>query len=186
DPGLKSETWRVEVRRPRFEHPRLSAKWFKIRPEKELPGYRYTIWIDGGIVLSTASFADTVLSALNGSGLAFFKHPVRENIFDEAEASKTLPKYAALPLIEQVEHYRNRGYPGTNGLFAAGVIVRDNSKRALRSFGRRWMRENLRWTYQDQLSLPYVLWRSGITPGTIPYDLWDNPLFSLREHNSEL
>jgi hypothetical protein len=48
------------------------------------------------------------------------------------------------------------------------------------------MRENERWTYQDQLSLPYLLWKLRMEPGIIPYNLWDNPLFGFVPHASDL
>ena len=49
-----------------------------------------------------------------------------------------------------------------------------------------WLRENRRWSYQDQLSLPYLLWKLDIEPAVIPYPLWGNGLFDFVEHASEL
>jgi hypothetical protein len=178
--------WQVRPRAPRDKHPRLAAKWFKMRPDKELPQYRYTIWIDGSVSLSTDAFAEEAMAALNGSGLALFRHPDRDNIDDEVSASTPMRKYEGLPLREQVEHYRKRGYPGNHGLYASGVLVRDSADRRIRRLGRLWMRENVRRSYQDQLSLPYLLWKLRISPGVIPYNLWDNPLFTLAPHMSDL
>ena len=178
--------WRVEPRPPRYRDPRLSAKWFKMRPDKELRPYRYTVWIDGCLRITTDSFAERVMAALNASGIALFRHPDRDNIVDEVAASMPMPQYDGLPLAEQVQHYRHQGYPLDHGLYAAGVLVRDNAARRIRRLNRRWMRENLRWTYQDQLSLPYLLWKLRIEPGIIPYNLWDNPLFERLPHASDL
>lgn len=178
--------WRVRVCRPRYDHPRLAAKWFKTRPDKALPQYRYTIWIDGSVAISTDAFASQVLASLNNSGLALCRHPDRDSVFDEVPASLEMRKYKGLPLREQVEHYRAQGYDGNNGLYAAGILVRDSANERIRRLGRLWMEENIRWSYQDQLSLPYLLWRLGLSPGIIPYYLWDNPLFRVLSHMSDL
>jgi O-antigen biosynthesis protein len=180
------DNWRIEIRRPRHKHPRLAAKWFKMRPDRELRSYRHTIWIDGGLRIATDTFAERAMAALDGSPVALFRHPDRDNIMDEAEISAMMPKYDGLPVLRQVEHYRKAGYPATNGLYAGGVLVRDGSDRRIRRLNRLWMRENLKWTYQDQLSLPYLFWKLDIEPGVIPYDLWDNPLFDFVPHASEL
>jgi hypothetical protein len=157
-----------------------------MRPDVELRSYRYTIWIDGNLQITTDTFAAQLLDVPNLSGLALFRHPDRDNVVDEAAVSASMRKYAGLPLAEQVQHYQRRGYPGTNGLYACGVLVRDGAVRRIRRLDRKWMRENERWTYQDQLSLPYLLWKLRLEPSIIPYNLWDNPLFGFVPHASEL
>ena len=177
----RSERWRVEVREPPHEHPRLAAKWFKMNPHRLFADYRHTIWIDGNVKISTESFADEVLACVSESGLALFRHPDRDNVFDEARFSSEMPKYEGLPVLEQVDHYRAQGFDAS-GLYACGILVRDNASEKIRQLNDDWMHENTRWTYQDQLSLPFLLWKHGIEPGVIPYDLWDNPLFTLAGH----
>jgi len=71
--------------------------------------------------------------------------------------------------------WRAEGYPAQAGLFYPGVLARDRDHRDTKVIGERWLRENVRWTYQDQLSLPYVLWKLNITPSTFPHDLGENP-----------
>jgi hypothetical protein len=178
--------WHIERRAPRYAHPRLSAKWFKMHPDKELPSHRYTIWIDGCMKVASASFAEEAMSALNDSGIAVFRHPDRDNIADEVVASEPLAKYAGLALADQVLHYQRCGFELCHGLYACGVIVRDNASERISDLNRLWMEENVRRSYQDQLSFPYVCWKLGLTPGVIPYNFWDNPLFERLPHLSDL
>jgi hypothetical protein len=56
----------------------------------------------------------------------------------------------------------------------------------MRRLNEAWLAECLRWTYQDQLSLPYLLWRHNVRPALIPYNLWDNHLIGLQPHLSDL
>lgn len=177
DPGLRVQGWDVRVRRPRYHHPRMAAKWYKLLAHRALPETRHAIWIDACVTLTAPDSAARLLGALGPAGLALCRHPDRDNIYDEAEASRTLRKYDGLPLREQVATYRAAGLPERHGLWAGTVIVRDLGRPAIRRLGRWWMRENLRWTYQDQLSLPYVLWRLDIAPTPLPWHLWDNDVF---------
>ena len=55
----------------------------------------------------------------------------------------------------------------TNGLYAGGVIARRNNLTRVR-FEDDWWHEILTRSVQDQLSLPYVLWKHNVKPGIIP------------------
>ncbi len=177
DRRLTSPGWEMRVRRPRYPHPRMAAKWYRMFAHRALPGVRYAIWIDACVALTEAGSVARLLGALGDSGIALCRHPDRDNIYDEAAVSRTLAKYDGQRLVEQVEAYGSEGLPNSHTLWATGVMVRDLSHREIRRLGRWWMRENLLWTYQDQLSLPYVLWRLDITPDPLPFHLWDNDVF---------
>jgi hypothetical protein len=43
----------------------------------------------------------------------------------------------------------------------------------------------VKWTYQDQLSLPYVLKNTGTTVGIIPGNRWKNQWFDFIAHRTE-
>jgi hypothetical protein len=68
---------------------------------------------------------------------------------------------------------------------AAGIIVRDMNNKKVTTINKAWWRENLRWTFQDQLSLPYVLWKHNYGYDPIHLNLWDNHLFELVPHHSD-
>src|SRR5262249_28199370 len=154
DAGLRSDSWKVRVAKARYAHPRLSAKWFKLNPHRVLDGYKRTIWIDANIRVEATTFTDEVIACLADKELALFPHPDRDNIFDEAVVSHGMAKYQQLPVLEQVEHYRRLGF-GERELYACGVLARSTADRRMRRLHRDWMHENLRWSYQDQLSLPF-------------------------------
>jgi hypothetical protein len=185
DPTLTSSQWRVVVVRRRDEHPRMSAKKFKALPHKVLPQYERTVWVDAGIQIQRDDFAELVLEASGDTGLSLVRHPARNRVIDEARFCVDLAKYHGQPMLEQVEHYRRKGFPDESGLWAGGIIGRD-SRRTVRTFGRRWWRENQRWTWQDQLSLPYLLWRLDLVPGEVPFGLGDTDHLRMVAHTSEL
>ena len=194
--------WRVvyDQRLPDL-HPRLRAKWFKTHPhllfpDGRPPAWRYhaadprrlwhrydaVIWIDGSIRVTGAAFARDMAASLGPEGTAFCRHPDRDCIYDEATASLRWAKYHGLPIAAQVESYRAEGYPAHHGLMACTVIVRDPRATQWHAIDEAWWQENLLWTYQDQLSLPVVLWRRHRQVGWIPGHLWRHPLFEWVPH----
>jgi hypothetical protein len=178
DPRLHAPGWTMRVRRPRYPHPRLAAKWYKLLAHRALPRTRYAVWIDACVTLTGPGSVDRLVAPLGVAGVALCRHPDRDNVYDEAVASLTLRKYDGLPIREQVDAYRRAGLPDGHGLWAGTVIARDLARAEIRRLGRWWMQENVRWTYQDQLSLPYVLWRLRIEPAALPIHLWNNDVFT--------
>jgi hypothetical protein len=176
DRPTRANGWNEHVFAGRFSHPRMSAKWIKMNPELLLPDYDLTVWIDASIGIVDPAFVALFEPGGAPDGFSLFPHPDRDNIYDECAASEPMPKYAGEPMREQCEHYRSGGLPPDHGLWATGVMIRNNRSERLRAMNLDWMNENLRWSYQDQLSLPWVLWKHGIVPVPIPYNLWTCPL----------
>ena len=170
-------------------HPRLRAKYFRIMAHEFFPmmsrmnhdvglhRYDHVIWVDGSVRITSPDFASFMIGSIREHGIAMLKHPTRRCIYTEAAFSAQLPKYRYQRISEQVEHYRQQGYPENNGLMAATVSARDLRRRDLDEVFEDWWEENLAWTYQDQISLPYVLWKHGRWYDEIDQDLTRNPYF---------
>lgn len=207
NPDLKAKGWRVRhlrVKHVDAMHPRMQAKYprtmnhdlfapptsnlFTLARQRlhGITRYDYTIWIDGSVKILTEKFAGEMISYVGEYGMAMFIHPDRDCIYDEVDECWDYQKYRGWPLRQQVEHYRSQGYPEHNGLMATGLIVRDMRKEKVRKINEDWWRENVRWTYQDQLSLPYVLWKNNYDYDKINLSLWKNHLFELIPHHSWL
>jgi hypothetical protein len=180
DPSLDAKPWQVEHRPPRYKYPRLSAKYFKMLPHEVLP-HPLTVWIDASVTITDPTFPKTFVASAT-DGLALFPHPDRRDVYEEADYSLTMPKYKGLPLQEQVAHY---GLPRNSGLYACTVMARQD-QRWVRKLGRKWLREIERWSYQDQLSLPYLVWTHGWRVNLFPDYLWVNRWFTISPHESEL
>lgn len=152
-------------------HPNRAAKWPKCLP------WQYTdapasIWIDGSYRVTSQHFAAEALTLADP--IAQFVHPWRDCLFEEAQASIRLPKYDDEPVIEQAAHYQKQGVPTHWGLWASGVIARRHTQ-DVKDFGRLWLSEIQRWSFQDQVSEPYALNVSGLYPAPLPGDHLTNP-----------
>jgi hypothetical protein len=156
--------------------PRLTAKVPKFMPWLYAPGP--WIWLDASFGITSPTFVEEVMGSTAGAPLWQWQHG-RDCIYDEAEASTPLPKYAGQPIREQVDHYREAGHPEHWGLWATGMIV---YRRRLPDFGSAWWNEVYTWTVQDQLSEPFVLRQLDMRPSPLPYSLWGNPWLHHHPH----
>ncbi len=176
-------------RRSVFRTPRMDAKWFKMSATHLFPTHDWSIYIDASVrVKDPLALVEAVRDALeqpvSDRQLAFFAHPEdpQRSLEDEARFSMTMPKYAGEPCIEQVAHYRSAGMPSGSPLWlyqllAGGCIGRKHSD-INAAFEKAWFDECVHWSCQDQLSLPYVLWRQQRAVGIIPGSIYDNAFLS--------
>lgn len=150
------------------EHPRRAAKWPKLNPHRfaELRDYRFVVWIDGGVHIRSPRFVPEIIEHLV-DGMVLSPHfDDRHDAYGEAEIRP--PKYAGEPLDEQVAFYRRQGFPTDFGLFECGVLARDMQNPIVAELGALWQAQVDRFSYQDQVALPYCLWRLGYRPGVLP------------------
>lgn len=181
DQAYELETWRTVVEpRPQL-HPRLAAKVAKCRPDLYADADVH-IWIDASFAIRRPDFVTWCLAHTIYGTVAQIPHPDRKRIVDEADFSHGMPKYVGLPVREQAAHYVAAGYPDGWGLWATGLIVYEGRS----PFGDEWLREQMRWTYQDQVSQPPLLWQHDVRPVDMGGGLLSNPYFQLRGHRDHL
>jgi hypothetical protein len=170
-------------------HPRLAAKYPKLFPWLYAPYADVVIWADASVQFKGEHLKTLVDVCDSDETLYMWQHPWRQDIADEAEASQGMPKYLSQPVLEQVQHYQRCDMPLGYGMWATGFAVYrdlDLDDPGRDEFALRWLAEQVRWTYQDQLSLPYVAWMLDRRPGEIN-EGWhlDNPWLTFRNHRSE-
>ncbi len=147
--------------------------------------YDFTIWVDASIRILRDTFAERFVEAARASGMALVRHPERDCIYEEVKATflpSVAHKYPLGRLLEQAAAYREQGYPERNGLLACGVVARHMDSDNVRRIDEAWFDEVRRWSVQDQVALPYVLWRLGVDVGVVDLNLWRNPLFEVLPH----
>lgn len=167
--------WQV-VTEPRPQlHPRLAAKVAKAMPHlySDAP---VTVWADGNVDILSAGFAQWAAGAVRDHSLAQHLNPARGQLMDECVEATRMSKYDGLPLWEQTRHYLEDGYPRDYGVWWTGLIVR---RADCPDFGAAWLAEQMRWTYEDQISQPYILWKMGLRPA--PLGPWAH--VRVRDHH---
>lgn len=182
DHPVDSQTWDVIVEPRQHMHPRLAAKVAKCLPWRYAPNADVTIWIDGSATIISPHFAEMCCEALDGGPLAQWEHPERSCIYTEGDVSIAYGKYAGQNVAGQINHYRAKGHPGNWGLWATGCIVRRRDDQLHALMGVSWLAEQMRWTYQDQLSEAPVLRACEVRPASLPEGLWSNQWLSFGGH----
>lgn len=175
--------WRAIYEPRNHMHPRLAAKVAKCQPERYSDA-EISVWMDGSCRLLLPDSLEQIIDGAAGADIAQVVHPWRSCIFDEAQASAGMPKYEGQSVLDQVEHYRSEGHSEKWGLWATGLIVRRSGTAP--HLGVQWLLEQIRWTYQDQLSQPYVLRNLGIRPYALPFALHGSGVFEWLNHVSDL
>ncbi len=122
--------------------------------------YRYSIYLDGSI-LSKGQISNFI-TKITDCGLALFCHPERNNIFEEGIFLYAMGLYDNDGILKQLSRYLEEGIPLGTGLFACGIIARDNRNDIATKIMHEWFYEYITEVKRDQLSFPYVLWKNGI------------------------
>lgn len=175
---VATEGWRVVVE-PSEEAPRLAAKRPKMMP------WLYTdcdaaVWLDASFEVVDSGFSKWVRPLLEANDFIVWTHPEgRFGIEQEAPVCWDWPKYAGYDMRGQLAAYMADGMPERWGLFACGTVGWRFTEEAQR-LGELWLEENRRWSIQDQVSLPYLLWREGKRFGVWPANEYQNPFVRLR------
>jgi hypothetical protein len=185
DTKLQHPRWQVRYVQPKYAHPRLSAKYYKMLSHVALFEYEEVLWVDGSFEVQDPNFAKDVFEYLEAASIAVCLHPERGCIYDEASLCQPMAKYCDQNIVEQVAYYREQGFPAKWGLFAAGIVARRNDDSTISHLNEAWMEENEKWTYHDQLSLPYVLWKLRIKPAIFRQYLWNSRWGAWMPHAHE-
>ena len=158
-----------------------SARMVKILPARYLPGYRYSLWIDGSIALKTGKLNALVDEYLTATApLATFRHPTRTCAYQEA----TVCLYSRLDDLElirgQAKAYRDSGFLDDVGLAETGVVLRDHA--FVGAFSEDWWAQVSCWSRRDQISFPFSAWRTGLQWNTFEGSMESNSWFQLTPH----
>jgi hypothetical protein len=144
--------------------PRLQARLAKMSSWQMSPGYDYYIWIDRSCVFSDPDAIQWFLDQLGDADMAFFKHPDRTTVKEEADYVQErldkncpyiTPRYGNERMKEQMEVVDPEGQ-----LYATTAFIYKNDTPA-RDMLTIWWLHNSMYTTEDQLSCAHAIEASG-------------------------
>lgn len=175
---------------PAVVRPMLAHKWWKTHPnyavsvaaDRQLLAEKpdVSIWVDGNmrITMSGFDFVDRCLTALGDDDWSLMKHPWRSCIYEEHVYTSAVcyGRYSVEAMARQARHYGDLMHPRDWGLFATGHMVRRVGVEAVWQVCDEWWEHNVRYSHQDQLSLPVLIRAAGDAlkwNADLPWGMWD-------------
>lgn len=155
----------------KFSSPRLANRFYKMLYFRSLPRDGVSVYVDANVrpieslVPLFEAFRDS------GADLGMYRHYARASVAEEARACLNRNKIDnPAALEEELKLYESAGFPDTGGMWEGSVIFkRHNSPRLLAAM-EEWWELYSRFQTRDQFSLPFVMWKHGLTV----YDLDDH------------
>lgn len=156
----------------------MKAKDIKINPEKYLPNYDSSIYVDG----SFQQIGD-VNNFLNQTKRSYkmCNHPNRVCIYEEAKVCINQRVDSPERIKAQIDRYKTDGFPANYGLIMGGIIARVHNKKSKR-INYAWWNEIVNGSRRDQLSMNYVLWKLNEKVGVSDYDGSVDSVFRIANH----
>jgi hypothetical protein len=172
--------WRFDPVCRLFTDPRRNAKIHKILSHLYLPGYRYSIWMDGSVSLRVPA-ADLVRQFLDGADVAMFRHRWRRCAYDvAANCARLHLDYEGL-IAAQVAQLERRGWQRGAGQHECAVILRRHTY-AVERFNALWWADVCRFSRRDQISVEWAAAAAGLRIADIPGNVQHNDFFTRRPH----
>ena len=166
DAALRSESWRVQLVDAAFPvDQNRSSRRPKILPHEYLPEFDESLYIDNTVLLTAPP--EQVFDALLpvDTSMALFAHSFRGPVREEFEAVVRGRRDIDIICAEQFEHYERLAPEVLESqTLWGGFMLRRHHDPALRAAMQTWWEHVLRYSRRDQLSLPYALSRSGLSP----------------------
>ena len=133
-------------------------RWIKICiPNEIFDNYEYSVYVDCKRA-SVIDF-DWLLSFMEPeSDFVTRQHKTRDCVYDEGRVCIEKRKDDEATIQEQLDFYKNENYPVHNGLHYSYILLRRHTEK-LREFSNLWWVELARYSFRDQISLPYVAWK---------------------------
>ncbi len=135
-------------------------------PDEIFDNYEYSVYLD----IKRPHFIDLdyTLSCLEeGTDILLARHRERDCAYKEAEFLLRKGFYDSEAIKRQVAFYRWERFPEHAGLWRSGLIFRRHTTQ-LKAFSRLWWEQVERFSYRDQISLPYTIWKYDMPFSTFP------------------
>lgn len=162
DTDQKDSQWKTRKACDKFVKPVMNAKIHKLLTHKYVDT-PYIVWVDGNITLKKDPHE--LVKLMGDKDFAFFKHPGRDCLFEEAIACVELGKGNVSEMAEQTKEYAKMNFPEHAGMCELTCFIRKNNPKANAAF-ERWWTEVSRFSNRDQIAFPVAF--KGEKWATIP------------------
>lgn len=144
----------------------LASREPRLLPHRFLAEFDYSLYADANIVFSEDP--TPLLEQIGWPDFTIAHHPTRRTVDEEVEACVAFGKGPEAILRAQLEDYRARGLPDDAQLYETGVLGRRHNAPDVARLGEAWWRAFSAHPWRDQISFPWAVHESGVTPTPMP------------------
>ncbi len=189
DKKVESDVWKnreIPQNVKELKDKTLINRYLKMHPFEVFPEYDYAIYIDGNVCV-ISDISPLICAADKGkTGFAMHQHVLRDCIYEEAEACILYGKGNPKKLGEQINRYKQDGFPEKYGMLEATVIIFNLKSQECQKLMSEWWKEFLNSdSKRDQIALPYILWKNKYQISDVGYlgnNVYKNPKFQVESH----
>lgn len=147
----------------RFATPKAANLHYRALMHRAASGYDTSLYLDGNLRLLCEPIALFEEFERSGAALGAYAHPQRSTVAEEARAVIALGKVRDTGRVKaEVDSYFADGFPDDVPLLWAGVVLKDHRSPKLDGAMELWSTLYQRHLTRDQLSLPYIVWKTGL------------------------
>jgi len=182
---IETKLYKLIVKDSKYDDVTKNARFYKVNGLEEFKEYDYVIWHDGNLQMKHL-FINDLIKYVEYDFLASFKHPDRENFYQEAVACIDLNKDFSLKILWQSFIYYWKGLPSNldSQLYETCILVK-NMRLQNKIFYDTWWNQILTFSRRDQLALPYVLFILNTTISVIPGCRYENKFSEFSNHKNK-
>jgi len=151
----------------KYKYPKTS-RFIKLKPHVFFNDYDINVYIDGNKEIIDFDKLIHLCQILYNSdaNIILSHHWGRTNVIDEANECIRLKRDDSKVLKAQVRSYIKEGFKDDMGLYMGSIQIRKFNEN-MEHFMNAWWKEVADGSYRDQVSLPYVIWKTNMYPKMI-------------------
>ena len=183
-PKLSSEVWDIRLVQDNDLPPNLLNRRYKMLPHIYLKDYESSLYIDSNIGIKDN--ISKIFSRLSEKNPIFIpKHPFRCCVYKELSDCEKNGKISSELKNIISKKYLAEGMPKNNSLTENGIILRLHHHQKIVVLMDEWYDSVLNFCCRDQVTLPYLLWKAGISVSILEEDVrHPNIFFYFRPHKN--
>jgi len=135
-------------------------------PDEIFDNYEYSVYVDCKRN-STIDFERLLSFMEPQSDIVTRQHKTRDCVYEEGRVCIEKRKDDEATISKQLDFYRKENYPVHNGLHYSYILLRRHTEK-MKMFSMFWWMQLERYSYRDQISLPYVAWKHDMKISICP------------------
>ncbi|WP_238097021.1 glycosyltransferase [Vibrio cincinnatiensis] len=165
--------------------PTRVARFVKTHLHTLFPNYDVVVWCDGNVRFDYRLGNKVEEFDRSNFELSLVRHPLRNCLYDEAEACIERGKDSVDKIRNQIERYKKKGFPRNYGMYETNLYLVKPKYEKVHDFYRIWWHELKVGSRRDQLSVTFALQQSEVHCNDLfdtGYSVRNSEGFEIFEH----